>query len=90
LSYHIALMYMRRVSSRITILDRSYRDVRFGSKADMCGATSDVCFGPKADMALSPSRLDDFPDLVDAVAFRHNYASAVFELALQHKLRLAV
>src|SRR6185437_1735277 len=34
LSYHIALTYMRRVSSRITILDRSYRDVRFGSKAD--------------------------------------------------------
>jgi hypothetical protein len=27
-------------------------------------------------------QLDDFPDLVDAVAFRHNQAGAVFELAL--------
>jgi hypothetical protein len=35
-------------------------------------------------------RLDDFPDLIDAVAFRHNHAGAVFQLALQHKLRLAV
>src|SRR5262245_56712423 len=38
----------------------------------------------------SPGGLDDFPDLVDAVAFRHNHAGAVFEFALQHKLRLAV
>ena len=27
-------------------------DVRFGSKADMCGATAHVRFVPKADMAL--------------------------------------
>jgi hypothetical protein len=24
--------------------------VRFGSKADMCGATRGVCYGPKADI----------------------------------------
>src|SRR5262245_41235101 len=53
-------------------------------KADMCSARGHVCF------EASPFRLDDFPDLVDAVAFRHNHAGAVFELALQHKLRLAV
>jgi hypothetical protein len=53
-------------------------------KADMCSARGHVCFG------ASLFRLDDIPDLVDAVAFRHNHAGAVFELALQHKLRLAV
>jgi hypothetical protein len=72
-------------------------------KADMCGAARDVRFGPKADIGVTQSRprsaggaaarrvlTNDFPDLVDAVAFRHNYPGAVFELALQHKLRLAV
>jgi hypothetical protein len=29
-------------------------DVRFESKADMCGATRDVRFGPEADMAAGP------------------------------------
>jgi hypothetical protein len=29
-----------------------FRDVRFGSKADMCGALGDVRFVPKADIPL--------------------------------------
>ncbi|MGB8744788.1 MAG: hypothetical protein WCD54_02285, partial [Pseudolabrys sp.] len=32
-------------------------DVRFGSKADMCGAQADVCFVPIAD--LRPSSIGD-------------------------------
>ena len=43
-----------------------------------------------AETPASAFRLDAFPDLVDAVAFRHDHAGAVFELALQHKLRLAL
>jgi hypothetical protein len=36
------------------------RLVRFGSKADMCGAQAHVCFGPEADSARSyPSAILD-------------------------------
>jgi hypothetical protein len=32
------------------------RLVRFGSKADMCGAQAHVSFGPKADMAMQTEK----------------------------------
>ena len=34
---------------------RRKSDVRFGSKADMCGATRDVRYGPKVDIACTHS-----------------------------------
>jgi len=30
-------------------------NVRFGSKADMCGALADVRFGPEADILVIPT-----------------------------------
>jgi len=37
-------------------------DVRFGSKADMCGATNDVRFGPKVDMCSAKRHVRFAPE----------------------------
>ena len=34
-------------------------NVRFGSQADMCGATRDVCFVPKADIVFTRQVFED-------------------------------
>src|SRR5262245_16181636 len=68
-----------------TSLVKGRPDVRFGSKADMCGATRDVRFGPTADIG---SIIALFDQLIGAQQqrWRKGHSECVGGLKVDHQL----
>src|SRR5262249_23586893 len=63
---------------------REAADVRFGSKADMCGATRDVRFGPLADIRGAKSQVRFAPES------GHSRARAMSDKGQEENIRPAV
>jgi hypothetical protein len=55
----VEVYYLKSGSSSIDVM---LADVRFGSKADMCGATRGVRFGSKADIRTAKSHVHFTPE----------------------------